>query len=234
MSINNSEYYEIENYWVDKETYCTAFFERAARNGKKAVFEKYGREKGQGLMEQTRSEFLNLLPRVPYVGEIDIMRRQMLLTVIFTSLYRVLKETEKIEEIWMLCRNFNKASLMGMPRFVRWLLKRSTFSQRMKNSFKKLAEEHKRKNLADQWDFVAGDGKTFDWGMNMTQCAKVIFLNKIGAAEFSPYVCLIDKNFAECCRYGLKRTSVLAEGADHCDFRLSKNGPVNIKTSVSL
>jgi hypothetical protein len=70
--------------------------------------------------------------------------------------------------------------------------------------------------------------------MNMKKCAKVIFLHKIGADEFAPYVCLIDKNFAQCCNYGLQRTQVLAEGAVHCDFRLSKNGPVDVASSVSL
>ena len=35
-----------------------------------------------------------------------------------------------------------------------------------------------------------------------------------------PLVCLIDKNFARCCNYGLKRTQVIAEGADYCDFRM--------------
>ena len=234
MKTNNSDYYNIENYFADQKTYCGSFFERAARNGKKAVVAKYGKDSGRQLMDQVKAEYENLLSEVPYVGEIDIMKRQMLLTVIFTAFYRVLKDQEKIEDIWVLCNNFNKETLMGMPGLVRWLLKKSTFSNRMKNSFKKLADEHKENNLADQWDYVEGDGKTFDYGMNMTKCAKLIFLQKIGAEEFAPYVCLIDKNFAQSCNYGLKRTMVLAEGAVHCDFRLSKNGSVDVQSSVNL
>ena len=234
MTTNNTDYFNIENYFADQKMYCGTFFERAARNGKKAVFAKYGKENGQHVLEQVKAEYENLLPQVPYVGEIDIMKRQMLLTVIFTAFYQVLKEQEKIEDIWTLCNDFNKETLMGMPGLVRWLLKKSTFGKRMKNSFKKLADEHKEKNLADQWDYVEGDGKTFDYGMNMTRCAKVSFLHDIGAEEFTPYVCLIDKNFAQCCNYGLKRTQVLAEGATYCDFRLSKDGPVDVASSVSL
>ena len=230
----HTDYYEIENYYVTEKKYCMEFFKKAAKNGKKAIFTKYGLEKGTLILEKVKTEYENLLTHVPYVGEIDIMKRQMLLTVIFTAFYRVLKEDEKIGDIWILCNNFNKETLMSMPRLVRWLLKQSMFGKRMKNSFKKMAGEHIRKNLADQWEYVEGDGKTFDWGMNMTKCAKLIFLQKIGHEEFSPYVCLVDKNFAECCNYGFKRTMVLAEGADHCDFRLSKIGPVDVKTSVKL
>ncbi len=234
MTAIHTDYYEIENYYVNKKKYCMDFFQKAAKNGKKAIFAKYGQEKGTLILEKVKTEYENLLPQVPYVGEIDIMKRQMLLTVIFAAIYRILKEDERIEDIWILCNNFNKESLMSMPGFVRWLLKKSTFSKRMKNSFIKMAEEHGKNNLADQWEYVAGDGKTFDWGMNMTKCAKVIFLEKIDAQEFSPYVCLVDKNFAECCNYGLKRTMVIAEGREYCDFRLSKNGPVDVKSSVKL
>lgn len=232
MTAIAADYFDIENYYLSKKKYCLTFFKRAARNGRKAVFSKYGQEKGNRILDRVKIEFENLLPYTPFVGEIDILQRQMLLTVIFLAIYRVLKDEEKIGDIWVLCENFNRETLMSMPGFVRKILKRSTFSKRMKNSFKKLAEEHKKKNLADQWDYVDGDGQTFDYGMNMKKCAKLLFLKKMGAEEFAPYVCLIDKNFAECCDYGLKRTMVLAEGADYCDFRLSKNGLVDVKTSV--
>jgi hypothetical protein len=234
MSAMNTEYFDIEDYYVGKKKYCMTFFKRAAKNGKRAVITKYGSEKGNRILDRVKMEFENLLPNIPYVGQIDILQRQMLLTVIFLAFYRVLKDEEKIGSIWSLCNNFNRETLMNMPGLVRKFLKMSTFSKRMKNRFKNLAEIHKKKNLADQWDYVEGDGITFDYGMNMKRCAKLTFLKNMGAEEFAPYVCLIDKNFAECCDYGLKRTMVLAEGADYCDFRLSKNGPVEVVTSVNL
>ncbi len=234
MTSTSTDYFDIKNYYVRKEKSCMTFFKRAARKGKKAVFSKYGPEKGSRILDMVKKEFKDLLPHIPYVGEIDILKRQILLTVIFLSFYRVLKNEEEPGDIWKLCNEFNRETLMSMPGFARKLLKRSTFSKRMKNSFKKLAEDHKAKNLADQWDYVEGDGETFDYGMNIKKCAKLIFLKEMGAGEFAPYVCLIDKNFAECCDYGLKRTMVLAEGADYCDFRLSKNGSVEVNTSVDL
>lgn len=234
VNSNNSDYYEIENYWINKKKYCMTFFDRAVKNGRKSVFAKYGKKEGTRILESVKKEYKNLLSEVPYVGEIDIMQRQMLLTVIFTAFYRVLKESEKITDIWILCNNFNKASIMNLPRIVRWLIKQSMFSKKFKNDFKKNAKEQKEKNLADQWDYVEGDGKTFDYGTNITKCAKLIFLQKLGYDEFLPYVCLVDKNFAECCNYGFKRTQTLAEGADYCDFRVSKNGRVDVKTSIKL
>ena len=229
-----TDYFDIEDYYAEKKKYCITFFKRAARHGRRAVIKKYGSAKGNRILDRVKTDFENLLPKIPYVGEIDILQRQMLLTAIFLSFYRVLKDEENIGNIWSLCNNFNRETLMNMPGLIRKFLKMSTFSKRMKSRFKKQAEVHKRENLADQWDYVEGDGATFDYGMNMKKCAKLIFLKNMGAEEFAPYVCLIDKNFAECCHYGLKRTRVLAEGADYCDFRLSKNGPVEVSTSVNL
>jgi hypothetical protein len=234
MSAMNIDYFDIEDYYVGKKKYCMTFFNRAARNGKRAVITKYGSEKGNRILDMVKTEFENLLPNIPYVGEMDILQRQMLLTAIFMAFYGVLKDYEEIGSIWALCNDFNRETLMNMPGLIRKILKMSTFSNRTKNTFKRLAEVHRRKNLADQWDYVAGDGVSFDYGINMKKCAKLIFLKKMGAEGFAPYVCLIDKNFAECCDYGLKRTMVLAEGADHCDFRLSKNGPVKVSTSVNI
>lgn len=234
MTATNTDYFDIEDYYVGKKKYCVTFFKRAARNGKKAIVTRYGSEKGNRILERVKTEFENLLPHIPYVGELDILQRQMLLTVIFLAFYRVLKDEETIGSIWFLCNDFNRETLMNMPGFMRKFLKMSTFSKGMKNRIKKHAEVHKRENLADQWDYVEGDGATFEYGMNMKKCAKLMFLKSMGAEEFAPYVCLIDKNFAECCDYGLKRTMVLAEGADYCDFRLSKNGPVEVATSVKL
>jgi len=234
MTKKYTDYYEIENYWVNKKKYCMTFFSRAIFNGKKAVFARYGQDKGLEILDRVKYEFVNLLPEVPYVGEIDIMKRQMLLTVIFVGFYKVLKEEERIGDIWILCNDFNKETLVSMPAFARKLLKKSTFSKKMKNQFRILAESHQKKNLADQWDFIEGDGKTFDYGMNIRKCGKVIFMKNLGIEEFAPYVCLIDKNFANCCNYGLVRTQVIAEGAEYCDFRLSKEGTVNVGTTAEF
>ena len=234
MATTDPDYFDIKDYYVSNKKYCITFFKRAASSGKKAILSKYGIEKGNTVISMVKTEYENLLPHIPYVGEINIMQRQMLLTVIFLSFYNILKDEEKLGDIWELCNSFNKATLMSMPGFARKILKMSIFSKRMKNNFKKMAKDHKARNLADQWDYMEGDGVTFDYGINMKRCAKLIFLNKMGAEEFAPYVCLIDKNFAECCNYGLKRTMVLAEGADYCDFRFSRTGPVNVITSVNI
>ena len=46
MNATVADYFDIENYYVDKEKHCLTFFKRAARNGKKVVIAKYGPDKG--------------------------------------------------------------------------------------------------------------------------------------------------------------------------------------------
>ena len=50
--------------------------------------------------------------------------------------------------------------------------------------------------------------------------------------EFMPYVCLIDKLWAEIFKYSLIREGTIADGCDICDFRLRKEGPVKVESPV--
>ena len=225
---------EHDNYWVDRKPWCKKFFALAEKKGIKAVYTLYGRNEGRDIMKKVRKEYENLLPDVPYVGTLDIMQKQMLLTVIFVLFYRVLKDRMALNDIWTLCNNFNREFIMSLPPLVRWLIKQSTFSRKFKDSFRENAQNQKLENLADQWDYVEGNGADFDYGINITKCAKAHFLRMLGYEEFLPYICLVDKNFAECCHYGFKRTQTIARGAPFCDFRMKKNGPVAIGSAAVL
>ena len=110
MNLKSTDYCEIDNYWIGKKQYCMTFFNKAVKVGKKVVIAKYGQKNGSRILERVKQEYVNFLPEVPYVGEIDVMQRQMLLTVVFTSFYKVLKEDEKIIDIWVLCNNFKYIS----------------------------------------------------------------------------------------------------------------------------
>jgi len=61
MTAIHTDYYEIENYYVNQKKYCLDFFKKAAKNGKKAVFAKYGQEKGTRILEKVKREYENLL-----------------------------------------------------------------------------------------------------------------------------------------------------------------------------
>jgi hypothetical protein len=72
------------------------------------------------------------------------------------------------------------------------------------------------------WRFVQGEGKEFDFGMDMTECAICKFFHAQGADELTPYMCLTDFAVSKALGMGLIRTTTLAEGGVKCDFRYKR------------
>ena len=56
--------------------------------------------------------------------------------------------------------------------------------------------------------------------------------HSLDGMEFMPYVCLVDKLWAETFGYGLVRKGTIADSFDKCDFRLTKNGSTKVESPV--
>jgi hypothetical protein len=84
------------------------------------------------------------------------------------------------------------------------------------------------------FDYVPGDGVTFDYGVDYTECGTVKFLREQGAPELAPYLCPADILYSQALGWGLKRTTTLAERAERCDFRFKKDGETQVAVPEPL
>jgi hypothetical protein len=97
----------------------------------------------------------------------------------------------------------------------------SKLSQSLSRRRAPLSQERR---YAGDWvfEYVEGDGETFDWGRDYVECGIVKFLHSQGADELTPYLCLTDYALFGALGVELKRTMTLAEGCEKCDFRFKK------------
>ena len=79
---------------------------------------------------------------------------------------------------------------------------------------------------------INADNETFDLGVNYRGCGNYNFVMKHGGAAFAPYVCMSDIALSDAFGWGLVRTQTLADGCDHCDFRMKKDGPTRITSKT--
>jgi predicted ArsR family transcriptional regulator len=82
--------------------------------------------------------------------------------------------------------------------------------------------------------YIEGDGKTFDYGIDFLECANCKFLRTMGADELAPYVCAGDKLVSEFLGWGLTRTMTIADGHEKCDFRFKRGGETHVQIPSSL
>ena len=99
------------------------------------------------------------------------------------------------------------------------------------NDFKRMAAESQKRVYAGDWvlTFVEGDGESFDFGVDYTECGIVKFYRAQGADEFAPYLCLGDFPISKALNTGLVRTTTLARGGPRCDFRYRSGRPIQME-----
>jgi hypothetical protein len=108
---------------------------------------------------------------------------------------------------------------------------RKQFSRKRIEQRRRDAVVSQRRRYPDDWvfDFVEGDGRTFEWGLDYTECGIVKYLSRQGAPELAPYLCWLDYPVFAAMRVKLVRTETLAQGCQTCDFRFARGQPVQVK-----
>ena len=86
------------------------------------------------------------------------------------------------------------------------------------------AELSQRRRYPGDWlyTFVEGDGKTFDYGVNYTECGICKFFKAQGVEGLIPYICLVDYPTSRALGTGLEREEAIGLGDKRCTFRYKR------------
>ncbi len=195
------------------------------------VLEENGEKEAIALVAKVRADFETLIPQMPDLnGEMSFLKDSLSFAAMQFATFRVLEEEGKdVEQIWQFCEEIMRNWLEGTPKIVKWMMGKMTFSKFAQNRAK-LAAAKSKQHRSDGFvfDFVQGDGKTFDWGVDYHRCAIKDFATVVGAESFAPYVCRSDIALSNALGWGLRRTQTLSLDGDYCDFRFRKNHPTEI------
>jgi hypothetical protein len=119
-----------------------------------------------------------------------------------------------------------RAEIARIPRVARSLMGRYLFTRIRQRKLARAARRSQARRYPGDWvlERIEGDGESFDFGIDMTECGIVKYFDAQGADELVPYLCDLDYVMFESMGIGLRRTKTLAWGCDRCDFRFSKDG----------
>ena len=143
----------------------------------------------------------------------------------FLGLYEALKTHGKTaEEAGKISYEMVETQFGSYPKLLRRLVGRWGFTKYSLNKVKKQAEESEKRLYPGDWvlSFVQGDGKEFDYGLDITECAICKLFHAQDVDELTPFVCLTDFPMSEAFGWGLVRTMTIAEGAEKFDFRYKR------------
>ena len=202
-------------------------FDRAARYYRPILAARLADESPDEIVRETRREFERLLPAIPYIGgRKNSLTRILVGCTMSLALYRILKGRGVSEkEIGHIVVEIEESRVGTYPRLLvrlaGWYIHSPVGKRRLKRMMVEHSQEH---GYPGGWvaTFLEGDGRSFDFGIDYTECALVKFFDQQGAGEFTRYLCLIDFVQQRALGTGFCRTTTLAEGGERCDFRWKK------------
>jgi len=219
------------DYYVRHKRRLLREFDKTLERVRPLFVSRYGEGPVGAMLTEARQEYGVLIPHLPFIGKQQPFLQFLISTAWFLAMYRVLQRRGvPVQEIGSLAYQASEAYLQAYPQYLRRVMGRITFSSRyLRRLRQRAAESHERRYPGGYvYDFVEGDGVTFDYGVDYTECATVKFLTAQGAAELAPYLCAADILYSEALGWGLKRLTTLAEGQARCDFRFEKGGETQV------
>ncbi|MBN2224470.1 MAG: L-2-amino-thiazoline-4-carboxylic acid hydrolase [Deltaproteobacteria bacterium] len=219
----NSSYYldRMEAYWKK--------YRRMLKSSYRVLPRYVDASEIETIAEETKAEFEMLLGQLPYIGDKNMLTWNLVGTAMGLAFFRALERRGlTVETIGKVINEIYIDVFTSMPWFVKRFLRWYIFSRYRQKKLRAFAVESKLKEYPGNWvmEYVAGDGVNFDFGYNCTQCAILMFFQKMGAEKYVPYLCATDYGASRGVGTGLQRTMTLALGGECCDFRFKKNGPV--------
>jgi hypothetical protein len=191
----------------------------------KVLLNRLGKSATRELMADIRREYGTLAPEMPYIGGKQNMFTEWLIYgVYYLAVYRVLKaKGQSVEEAGKVIYD----TFQAMADYPKWLLRlvgRLKYNERYLGRLKEAAAKTQERCYPGNWvaTFIEGDGESFDYGIDITECGIYKFYSTQGACELTPYLCLSDYVVSDAFDRGLVRYKTLAEGAEVCDFRYKK------------
>jgi hypothetical protein len=215
-------------YYVRNKARLLREHRKMAAAGRELGGARYGEAFADTIERESLVEFEKLIPELPYIGgRRNSLTGNLVSSASALAFYRVMKRHGKtVEETGEFLYRMTEAWINRYPRFVRRLMGLYYTSRLNQRRSRQKAVASQERRYAGDWvrEHVEGDGDTFDWGVDYTECGIVKFLHGQAVDELAPYLCLLDYALFGALGIGLKRTQTLAEGGERCDFRFRKRG----------
>ena len=225
-----------DNYLLRRNQFMRTF-DRLIAGVNPSVISWLGEEQASRLIRDSRQEYETLIPRIPFIGNNNLILSFLLPTTRYLAVYRAFqRQGGTLEDAGRLVLMIGTEEARSLPYIARRFMGYLWFSSLFKELLKiRATKSHQRRYPGDfVLNYVEGDGREFDYGIDYTECANCKFLQAENAFELAPYACATDKPISELLGWGLTRPKTIAEGFPVCSFRFKKGGTTHVPIPQSL
>ena len=207
---------------ISQTSHLLADYDRLARSVRMRLLDRYHAKLVWRVIAEARLELAKLIPKIPNIGMGNVWPFNLDTSVMILALYRALKKySYSLPESGQVIYDVYEAYLTRYPLVLRRVYRRYYFSQYHRDRLRHGAIRSQLCRYPDDWifTFLDGDGVTFDFGIDISECAIQKLYRAQNAVEFTPYVCQLDHAVGKFLGLGFNRQDTLAHGAGVCDCR---------------
>jgi hypothetical protein len=215
-----------KTYYASRKPELLARFDADALDWRPVIAGRYGDGFADAVLGEARGRFELLIPKIPYIGGDDNhLTGSLLGSARCLALYQAMeawgRTAAEAGKVLYDAAEIRKGRPAPPIPPDQWLSPEELMKRRRER-----AERSQERRYAEDWVyvFVEGDGETFDYGYDFSECSTQKLYHAQGADEFLPFYCFLDFPKCELVGLGLSRTMTLAEGYDRCDHRFRIGG----------
>ena len=223
--------------YLSRKNQLMRAFDKLLARVKPWVVSWLGDEQANRFMQESRQEYEALIPRIPFIGNNDLVLSFFFPTSRYLAVYRALqRQGRTVEDAGRLVYMMGIEEGRAIPYIARRILEYLWFSRLFRALIKRRGIRSRQRRYPGDFvlNYVEGDGREFDYGVDYIECANCKFLRAENAFELAPYECATDKPISELMGWGLTRTTTIAEGSPRCEFRFKKGGKTRVVVPQSL
>ncbi len=227
---------QIVGYYTSHKEALLKDFERTSALTRDTLVSQFGADFTQELRDKVRKEYEALIPEIPFItgGRARMLNSFLLIIAQELAVYKALSKLGKSpEDAWQLCHQALRLTVATIPGWKRWLVRKLMFSKLVRMIMASRARRRQKGRFGDfEIEYLSGYGEDFDLGVNYLQCGNHRFAMEHGGEAFAPYICMSDIALSDAMGWGLTRTQTLADGCDHCDFRMKEGAVTRISSKT--
>lgn len=201
-----------------------AMFDEHARSWIPFLTERFGSAFAEDVTADARRIEASLIPEIPYIGgDENPMTRHMIRCTTTLALWEAMRARGKTAA--QTGEILYRAVAASVKRLPQQPMSDEEGTAHMERQRREARKSQERRWPGDWvWEFVEGDGATFDYGYDFTECGTQKWFHARGADEILPFYCYLDFVTYRTPGWGFARTMTLAEGHPKCDFRFKRGG----------
>ncbi len=215
---------QMDNYYRARKSKLLKQFDKLiGKHGYHILCERYGTAVSDSIVSESRSEYEQIIPHLPFVGG----RKNMFTSVVIVNgiviaFYRIMKDKGKsVEEIMeVLCGVVQKL----FEPYPGWLMRISgrLMLGRISNWYiRRQAIQSQKRKYPEDWVFtyVESDDGEFDCGIDFSECAVIKLYDKYGLDDLKPYCNFFDVTMGRAMNMGCRINPHMGSGGGLCSFR---------------